>query len=157
MSVYTADGIHQRCMTIHEVLGRRTKHDPPVSEVERIMRMLRIANEVLHTVEMFKIRHVGIEGPAHNAKYQSHQLGEVAGVVKSQLWLKFKIAPRIVPPASARKHVLGYGGSIPKERIVAAVRDGLGIAVENDHEADATVVARYMFDSVVAEEKELER
>jgi len=156
LSIYTADGHHQRCLTIEEKLARRTKNDPPVSEVERIMRMLRVANEVVHVVEMFKIRHVGIEGPAHNARYQSHQLGEVAGIVKSQLWMKFRIAPRIVPPSSARKHVLGYGGSIPKDRVTAAVREGLGIAAANDHEADATVVARYTFDTVVAEEKELE-
>lgn len=142
-------------MTITEKLSRGSKKDPPIPEPERIARMLRIANEIVRVVTIFRVRHVGIEGPAHNARYQSHQLGEVAGVVKSQLWLKFGIAPRIVPPSSARKHVIGYGGRVTKQQVVAAVEQGLGVVVENDHEADATVIARYTFDMVVAEEEEL--
>jgi len=117
--------------------------------------MLRIANAIVGIMKIYQVRHVGLEGPAHNARYQSHQLGEVAGIVKSQLWLNFGIAPRIVPPSSARKHVIGYGGSgVSKSDIRRVVEEGLGIAVANDHEADATVIARYTFDMAVAEEEE---
>lgn len=143
-------------MTVEEKLSRGSKSEPTISETERVVRMLRIANEIVGVIEAFGIRHVGLGGYAHRARFQAHQLGEVAGVVKSQLWLKFKIVPRIAPPASARKHVLGYeGGSITKEQVKEAVEQGMGIAVANDHEADATVVARYTFDLVAAEEKEL--
>lgn len=154
LSIYTASGIHQRCFTIREVVARGSKKDPPIPEVERIRRCLRIANEIVKIIADFKIRHVGIEGYAHDSRYQSHQIGEVAGVVKSQLWLACRLVPRIVPPSSARKHVLGYGGSILKQEVIKVVEQGLGVAVENDHEADATVVARWTFDHVVAEEKE---
>lgn len=142
-------------MTIEQPLSRGSKKDPPISEPERIERMLRIANEIVRVITLFKVRHVGIEGAAHNARYQSHQLGEVAGVVKSQIWLKFGIAPRVTPPSAARKHVIGYGGSVTKKQVTEAVEQGLGVVVENDHEADATVIARYTFDTVVAEEEEL--
>jgi Holliday junction resolvasome RuvABC endonuclease subunit len=155
LSIYTNSGIHHVCQTIEEKLSRRTKHDPPVAEPERIERMLRIANAIVGVMKIYQVRYVGLEGPAHNAKYQSHQLGEVAGIVKSQLWLNFGLAPRIVPPASARKHVIGYGGSgVSKNDIKHVVEEGLGVAVANDHEADATVVARYTFDMAVAEEEE---
>ena len=154
ISIYTAAGIHQRCITIEEIIARGSKRDPPIPEVERIRRCLRIANELVKIMELFGVRHVGLEGYAYSKAAQAHQIGEVAGVVKSQIWLKHRIVPRIVPPTSARKHVLGYGGQIPKSEIVRTVEQGLGVAVANDHEADATVVARWTFDMVVAEEKE---
>jgi Holliday junction resolvasome RuvABC endonuclease subunit len=138
LSIFTNTGIHHRCMTIQEKLSRGTKKDPPIPEPERIERMLRIANEIVRVMTLFKVRHVGIEGAAHNAKFQSHQLGEVAGVVKSQIWMKFGIAPRVIPP-----------------EVIETVEQGLGVVVENDHEADATIIARYTFDMVVAEEEEL--
>lgn len=129
--------------------------DPPVPEVEKIRRMLRIANEIVRFITLFEVKHVGIEGPAYNAHQGAHALGELSGVVKSQLWMKFRIVPLIVPPASARKHVLGYGGSVTKDQVKEVVEKGLGVAVENDHEADATVIARFTFDTVVAREKEV--
>lgn len=142
-------------MTINEILVRGSKKDPPIPEVERIRRCLRIANAINQTIKDFEIRHVGIEGFAFNKPYQAHQLGEVAGVVKSQLWLKHGLIARICAPTAGRKHVLGYGGSVPKMVIKKVVEEGLGVAVDNDHEADATVVARWTFDTVVAEEQEI--
>lgn len=155
LSIYSNAGVHRRCSSIFEPLSRGTKKDPPIPEPERLARILRIANEIIRVIRIYDIRHVGIEGAAHNARYQSHQLGEVAGVVKTQIWMKYGIAPRIVPPSAARKHVIGYGGSLDKDQIEEAVEQGLGVVTENDHEADATVIARYTFDMVVAEEQEL--
>lgn len=156
LSIYTAAGVHQRCITIEEKLTRGKKSDPPIPEPERIARICRIANVIVRVVKLYKIKHVGIEGPAHNARFQSHQLGEVNGAVKMQLWLKFGISPRVTPPSSARKHAIGYGGpGVTKKQVMEVVEQGLGVVVENDHEADATVIARYTFDTVVAEEEEL--
>lgn len=117
--------------------------------------MLRVANRIVEIIKDFEVRHVGLEGYAFGAKFQSHQIGEVAGVVKSQLWMNFRIVPEIVPPKQARKHVLGYGGKVTKEEIVKAVRDGLNIDAKSDHEADAAVVARWTFDLMAAREREI--
>lgn len=154
LSIYTAGGHHQRCISIDLPLARGSKKDPPIPEIERIRRCLKVANEIVKVMELFNIRHVGIEGYAYDAKHQAHQIGEVAGVVKSQIWLRFRIVPRIFQPSAARSHVFGYGGSVSKDEVMSVVRDGLGIEVANDHEADATVIARCTFDTVVAEEKE---
>lgn len=156
LSIYTASGVHQRCISIDLPLARGSKKDPPIPEIERIRRCLKVASEIVKVIEMFSIRHVGIEGYAYDAKHQAHQIGEVAGVVKSQIWLKFRIVPRIFQPSAARSHVFSYGGSsITKDDVMRCVREGLGVEVANDHEADATVVARCTFDTVVAEEKEV--
>lgn len=141
------------------VLTIKTQIDENASEAQRIERLLQIANEVVGFVKDFKVHHVGIEDYAYSRGWQAHQIGEVGGVVKTQLWLACGIVARPAGIKSARKHVLGYGGSFgkgkeAKENIVRVVRDGYGVDVDNDHEADSFVVARYTFDSVVAEERE---
>lgn len=158
ISIYTRFGNHQACYTIDEAIVRR-KNDPPITEKDRIFRFLRIARRITELMSEYKVAHVGIEGYAYSQAAQAHQIGEVGGAVKGHIWLNHKIIPRIVPPTTARKHVFGYGGSIPggKETIKRIVTDGLGVAVANDHEADATVVARWTFDTVATEEREKEK
>lgn len=146
-------GIFLRAQTLHYPLSRQRKSDPPITEADRIQRMLAVANEVIGICKTWKIRHVGIEGYAMDARFQAHQIGEVAGVLKTQLYLALRIIPEIVPPNTGRKHVMGYGRPT-KEQIVEVVRDGLGYDVKTDHEADAAVVARFLFDKRVVEEKE---
>ncbi len=119
--------------------------------------MLGIANEVVGIFRTWKVRWSGIENYAMGAAFRAHQIGEVAGVVKSQLWLALRMVAGVVPPSAARKHVMGYGGSMTKDQIVEVVRDGLGYAINGDHEADAAVVARYTFDKKVAEERETQK
>lgn len=135
-------------------LSRGSKKDPPIPESERVLRCIRLANVIVQVMKDYEIRFVGIEGYSYGSTYRAHDVGEAAGVVKSQIWLNFRIFPQIIPPSSGRKHVLGYGGPIDKLDIVRVVQEGLGVVVSNHHEADATVVARYRFDTVVAEEKE---
>lgn len=137
------------------MLTRDKKNDAPVTEAQRIERMLGIANEIIGVFKTWRVRWVGIEGFAMAAAFRAHQVGEVAGVVKSQLWLALKLVPEIVAPSAARKHVMGYGRP-DKRQVVEVVREGLGHPVKNDHEADASVVARYTFDKKVAEQKEIE-
>jgi hypothetical protein len=153
VSIFTGAGIHHRCLTIDANLVRENQGDTQISEAERVMRMLHVANEVVSIVDLFKVRHVGLMAVAER---RTQRLGEVVGVVKSQLWMKYKLATRSVTLVSARKHVIGYGGvQVDREQVIGAVRSGLGVMAENDGEADATIVARYTFDTVVAEEKEL--
>lgn len=157
ISIYTSTGVHQACFTIKEVVARGSKRDPPIPEAHRIARCLRVANQIVRLIKDYGVKHVGIEGYAYSQAAQAHQIGEVGGVVKTQIFLACGIIPRIVQPTSARKHVLGYGGSVPgkKKGIEKVVVEGLGVDVANDHEADATVVARWTFDTVAAEEKEM--
>lgn len=154
LSIYTASGIHQRCFTLNYPLTRDSKNDPPIPQIEITRRLILIANEIIGHIKGFKVKHVGIEGYAMDARFRAHQIGEVAGVVKVQLWLACGIIAHIIAPSSARKHVMGYGRPAKKD-IVRVVEQGLGVVVENDHEADATVIARYTFDKIVAAEKEL--
>lgn len=153
--VLTKTGAVIRTKTLVHSMSRK-KGDPPIGQADTIQRLLSICNEIIAIIREFKIKHVGIEGFAHNARWQSHQIGEIAGALKTQLYLGCRIIPEIVPPTSARKHVLGYGGPVSKAAIVQAVREGLEIDVANDHEADAAVVARWTFDWVVAKEKEIQ-
>jgi len=155
LSIYTAHGHHQRCITVREKFSRSNKNEPAVSPLESIGAMVEIAKEVLKTVELFKIRHVGIKGYAHDAKWQVHQLGEVCGVIKAYLWSKNRMLTEVVAPRVARRHVMDRGGRVNREELRDVVETGLGVSVDNDLEVDATIVARYMFDMVAAREKEV--
>lgn len=153
--ILTDQGIYMHSRTLTYALARTHKSDPPISEAQRIERMLAIANEIIGVCKTYKIAHVGIEGYAMDARFQAHQIGEVAGVVKTQLYLALRMIPTIVAPNVGRKHVLGYGRP-DKAQIVKVVRDGLGYPVQSDHEADAGVVARYTFDQKVLEHQQQE-
>lgn len=153
--VISETGLFLHSLTLHYPLVRKHKGDPPISEAQRIERMLAIANTIVGICKKWQIRYVGIEGYAMDARFQAHQIGEVAGVVKTQLFLALRMIPEVVPPQTARKHLMGYGRP-DKKQVIEVVHDGLGWAeVKGDHEADAAVVGKYVFDMKVAEEKEL--
>jgi len=152
--VYTRDGVPHMWTTIVNKLDR-PRSAPPITQTEVVQRLIDVSNEIIRIAKTYKVKHVAIENYAHKAKFQAHQMGEMAGVVKVQLALACNIIPDVVPPSTARKHALGYGGSgISKKDIEAAVIEGLLIPVEDDHQADAAVVAQYYFDYVVAREIE---
>jgi hypothetical protein len=155
LSIYTAHGHHQRCITVEERVSRISKNEPPVPQVEALGSMVEIARQVLKAVELFRVRHVGIKGYAHDAKWKIHQVGEVAGVVKVYLWVKNKIVAEIIAPSVARKYVLDSGKRVSREELRDMVENDLGVAVKNGLEVDATIVARYLFDRVAAREKEI--
>lgn len=147
-------GIFMRSQTLRYALTREKKSDPPITESQRIERMLSIANDVIGICKLWKIKFIGIEGYAMDARFQAHQIGEVAGTLKTQIYLALRRIPYIVPPQTARKHVTGYGRP-DKKQIFEIVSEGLAWPVKTEHEADAGIVARYLFDRIVAEEKEL--
>ena len=144
-------GVCLRHTTIREPIGRQRKTDPPITETERVLRLKSIAQQIVQMANSFKVHFVGIEGYAFTRSFQAHQIGEVAGVVKLQLLLSSGIIPHIVSPNTGRKHVLGRGVA-SKAQIIEVVKS-LNVEVDNDHEADAYVVARYVFDHQVAKEK----
>ena len=82
---------------------------------------------------------VAIEGYAYGAYGSQPELGELHGVVKSQLWLGLLVEPEIIAPTHARKVVLGHG-RLSKAAILEKVA-ARGVECRNDNEADAYVIA----------------
>ena len=151
--ILTEDGHPLRCLTISHPLGRaRVPGEDETLRVEadRVERLINVANEVIGYGRDFRVSHIAIEGFAFDKPFQAHQLGEIAGVVKTQCWLALHVVPAVVSPSSARKYLFGHGRPT-KDQIVEVVRDHIGVPVQNDHEADAYVVGRWMFGQVAKE------
>jgi Holliday junction resolvasome RuvABC endonuclease subunit len=144
-----------RHFTLEYPLSRK-KGEPPISDSDRIERLINLTNEIVGIAKDYSVRYAGVEGYAYAKRYQAHQIGEIAGNVKVQLWLARRILVDTVPPKTARKHFLGYG-SASKKQVEKVLRDGLGLRLDTEHEVDAYVVARYLFDEVVGREKEKAR
>ena len=134
----------------------RKRGDPPISEAEKVERLINLTNDIVGIAKDYKVRYVALEGYAHGKRFQAHQIGEIAGNVKVQLWLARKILPEVVPPLTGRKHFFGYG-KIKKDQVFQILTEQLGMMLDNDHETDSYVSARYLWDSVARREKELVR
>ena len=150
----TKHGHFWRSVTLPVRIARSRKSDVPLSQLETIVGMVDITREVLRAREDYQVKYVGIRGYAHDAKWQVHQLGELAGVIKTQFWLNDKIQVQVVPPSTSKKYVVGSAGKVTWGEVKEAAR-GQGAQPQNDLELSAYVVARYMFGRVVEKEKEL--
>lgn len=128
--------------------------EPPISDAEKIERLINLTNEIVGLAKSYKVRHVALEGYAHNKRFQAHQIGEIAGNVKVQLWLARKILVEVVPPSTGRKHLFGYG-KIKKDQVFEILTERLGMTLDNTHEADSYVSARYLWDMVARREKDM--
>lgn len=131
-----------------------------VSERDRVDRILHLANDIIGVIRTFGVQHIAIEagGATFGAKSQAVQRGGLLYVVLTQVWLACHIFPETPTASAARKKVFGYGGSGPKspkgvkgpsqkDRVIEALSLA-GITFETDHEADAYVVARWMYENV---------
>lgn len=134
------------------VFGYGLKKD--ASELEHVQRLLFVAQKVVsfiarqreHGVEV----KVVIERPGYNAgskkgeKFvagRQHDLGQVSGVVKAQMFLATGIViSEQVPVSHARKVVFG-NGKIKKTKIVSTIDERFGIKFDDGNVADAFVVA----------------
>lgn len=147
--ILTEHALPLRLITIDNPLSKtkRKKYDPPITEADYIQRNLQLADEIIGLVKDFKVRGVAIENYAYGRQWRAHQVGETAGVVKSQLWLGARIVPEVVSPASARKFLLGYGSATKSDvlKIVPGLIGHLGKSFSSDHEADAYVIAMWLF------------
>jgi len=150
--VLSESGIFLRSWTLDCLLSRRNKGDHPISEADRIARMLGVANEIVGICKSWSIRHVGISGYAPQAQFRFHQVAEVAGVLKTQIWMALRIVPEIIPPNAACKHVVG-GARPSKSDVTRVVQEGLGYGTKSDREAGAAIVARFLFDKKSAESR----
>ena len=157
--VLTDRGHVLRSATFHCPLASTKKKT--VTERDRVDRILHLANDIIGIVRTFGVQHIVIEagGASFGAKSQAIQRGGLLYVVLTQIWLACHLFPDLVTASSARKTVLGYGGSGPKkpkgvknaptqkDRVIEAL--GLNnISFKTDHEADAYVVARWLFEQV---------
>lgn len=125
-------------------VGHPLKRD--ALECDRIGRLVRISAEVVTFAEAHRCTSAVIEGYAFTSRNaHSHSLGELGGVVKVLLAERCWIPIHVVPPASARKILLG---KLPRKDVkihmrTALTRMGMPVAWTND-EADAFVVANYI-------------
>ncbi len=149
---------------VHEkVVGQSLKRDALVRE--KIERIVYLAGYVLRVVKFnsFEVHEfvagkesvwkiyprVGIENYAFGVAFSrkkkpggggnTFDLGELGGVVKTQLWLSFKIEPYMIASTSARKHVFG-DGRLKKKDVIPRLK-AMGINFKNHNIADAYVVA----------------
>lgn len=70
---------------------------------------------------------------------KAFDLGELGGVVKTQIWLRFAIEPVIIAPNTARKAVFGSGRT--KKKDVLPLLQKKGLSFTSGDIADAYVVA----------------
>lgn len=142
---------------ISDCWGDKLKRDARVRD--KIERMIYIAKEIIHTArEVLKndvriddrvefvgdllrggVLCVGIEGYAFSRQGAQNDLGELQGVVKSQLWLALGVEPVVMAVSSARKLVVGSGNA-KKDRVQAVLAER-GFVFDNHNIADAYVIA----------------
>lgn len=146
IAVLTDEGLLLRAFTIrHEM--KRAKGEA-ITEAHRIHRLLAVTSEIIRHVDAFRVRYVALENFAYNQAHQAHQMGEMAGALKTQLWLGQRIVPMSEPVTTARKHVFG-NGAVSKQNVLEILRNHIYLSIDSDHEADAYVVARYVYDGLV--------
>ena len=114
------------------------------SQREQIERLISIADKIVgivRRVQQDARASVFIEGFAFGKKMRAHQLGELHGVVKTQLALACSVMPDVVAPTSCRSKVLGKG-NVKKEAVKEMLEEH-GISLTDHNQRDAYVVARY--------------
>lgn len=148
----TDRGLVLRSVTLDYPLVSKKGH-PPVTERDRVDRILHLTNDIIGIIRKTRVLYVAIEGKgaAFGSKGQAHvfQRGGLAYVVMTQLWLACHLFPEVVAASTARKVVLGYGHA--KKPDVEAALKANRVELGSDHEADAYVVARWMYEQVKEE------
>lgn len=102
----------------------------------------------LATIEAFLRRAVGdgvvtlaaLEGPSLDSVHREFDLGEVSGVARLLAYRLSGAEPLVVAPTLLKKFATGRGGA-SKEDVLHAVKTATGLALTNDDEADAVVLA----------------
>lgn len=150
MVVLTDRGLVLRSVTLDYPLVSKAGR-PPVTERDRVDRILHLANDIIGIIRTMRVLYVAIEGKGATFRGQAHvfQRGGLAYVVMTQLWLACHLFPEVVAASTARKVVLGYGHA--KKPDVEAALKANRVELGSDHEADAYVVARWMYEQVKEE------
>jgi Holliday junction resolvasome RuvABC endonuclease subunit len=120
------------------------------SEADRIGRLVRISAEVVTFAEAHRCTAAVLEQYAFTSRHaHAHSLGELGGICKVLLTERCRIPVDVVPPASARKLILGR---LPRKDVKAHTRAALtrmGMPPAwTDDEADAFVVANWKLSEI---------
>lgn len=145
ISILTDTGLPLRSATIsHKLKVRGGRLKSVQSEADKVARLIQITDQVVGIARTFQIAAIAIECPTVRFGRYMFERGELSGCVKTQLWLATHNLPYLIAATSARKVVLGFGGA--KKDEVQKVLTNVGIDFETEHEADAYIIARWMFE-----------
>ncbi len=111
--------------------------------LEKLLRLRAVARSVVAFIKREKATHVFIEGYSYGLPFGAHGLGELGGTIKLAVLEECEILPSVVPPASARRVLLG---KIPKgkgKNAVALALARAGAAFGTADEGDAFAVANF--------------
>jgi len=145
--------LNQSGEVLHTVkVGYALKRSSRVKD--KVERMLCIAKAIVRVIDEYTVRNdghlltkhthpmVGIEGYAFSGRGNAlFDLGELGGVVKSQLWLRFAVEPALIASSSGRKVVLG-NGRMKKVDVIPQLEKKYGLLFTEHDIADAYVVAK---------------
>jgi Holliday junction resolvasome RuvABC endonuclease subunit len=121
-----------------ETVGYALKRTATVRE--RVERMLDIATAVVRAYRAAPAPcGVAIEQFAWGARGAQNDLGELHGVVKTQLWLACRVEPVLYIVSQIRKEIFGKG-NLKKDKILPHVVER-GVPVADHNQADAWAVA----------------
>lgn len=95
--------------------------------------------KLLRSLTYHRVRAVAIEGYAYKATSHAHKIGEFGGVVRLACY-DLMIQTFIVPPNSLKKFATGKGNA-GKPIIIRELYRRWGVVIDDDNEADATVLA----------------
>jgi len=82
-----------------------------------------------------------MEGPSLNSTHREFDLGEASGVIRLALYRILVVEPLIVAPSQLKLFATGRGGA-DKTEVMNAVNQQWGVALTDDNEADAVVLAQ---------------
>ncbi len=94
-----------------------------------------IWNEIAFAIQAGDITHVVTEGYAFGKGFQAHQIGELGGLFKVELW-RAGIPCGEVTPAQIKQFATGKGNAKKDDMIEAAIRH-FGFTGHGNDEADA--------------------
>lgn len=113
------------CIIDNELIRTELIAQPRTKTVEdSIKRLISISDAIIRIINKEHPDHIIIEAPAMNQKWQAAAMGEIHGVIKTQIYLTTGEAPLVKQATAMRKVVVGK-----IERTMAPVLDKNGAVV----------------------------
>jgi crossover junction endodeoxyribonuclease RuvC len=110
------------------------------------IRLIDIKEHLINIIQTYKPDSIGIEGYAYNRINQSHQLGELGGVIRTTLYQHGYVEGKnlfIIPPTNLKKFLTGKGNA-KKELMLKEVFKRFGYDTNDNNLADAYTIVRYI-------------
>ena len=109
-------------------------------KLKGIERLLYIEEQLLRLINTHYIDNAFMEGYAYAMPSQSHQIGELGGIIKRTLYLS-GVSYIPIAPSSVKKFATGKGNT-KKEHMMMHILKRWGVECTNSHEADAYALTR---------------